>query len=235
MQLFFNSNLNEQSSVISFSNEESKHIISVLRKKEKDILHITNGDNFLFKAKIISASPKICSAKIITCEKINSNKNYYLHIAIAPTKSAERFEWFIEKATEIGIDEITPIICKNSERKTIRPERLIKIMQVAIKQSLQFKLPKLNKTLSFFEFINQHFQGQQLFIAHCKNPTKTLKNEIQLNASYTLLIGPEGDFSEEEITKSANNNFKPITLSNNRLRTETAGITAVQYLSFLHQ
>ena len=236
MQLFFNSNITKNTQQVTFDKEESRHIVRVLRKKEGDILYITNGSNFLFDVEIIIANDKKCVTKVINCKEINSNRNYYLHVAIAPTKNIDRFEWFLEKAVEIGIDEITPIICKNSERKVVKPERLIKIIQSAMKQSLQFKLPKLNEATHFSDFIQQNFTGE-LFIAHCEDDTSknVLKNVASLNSQYTILIGPEGDFSHEEIEKSFKNNFTPISLGDNRLRTETAGITCVQYISFLHQ
>ncbi|CAM1349268.1 16S rRNA (uracil(1498)-N(3))-methyltransferase [Tenacibaculum halocynthiae] len=236
MQLFYNQHISEDTKQFTFDKDESRHIVRVLRKKEGDILYITNGNHYLFTVEIVIASDKKCIVTIIKKEEKKSSRNYYLHVAIAPTKNNDRLEWFLEKATEIGIDEITPIICKNSERKVVKTERLAKIIQAAMKQSLQYKLPKLNEPVKFSEFIQQQFSSQ-LFIAHCEDDTRknTLKDGIDLASSYTILIGPEGDFSTDEIKKSLSQKFTPITLGNTRLRTETAGLTAVQQISFLHQ
>ncbi|WP_431167436.1 16S rRNA (uracil(1498)-N(3))-methyltransferase [Tenacibaculum halocynthiae] len=236
MQLFYNQHISEDTKQFTFDKDESRHIVRVLRKKEGDILYITNGNHYLFTVEIVIASDKKCIVTIIKKEEKKSLRNYYLHVAIAPTKNNDRLEWFLEKATEIGIDEITPIICENSERKVVKTERLAKIIQAAMKQSLQYKLPKLNEPVKFSEFIQQKFSSQ-LFIAHCEDDAKknTLKGGIDLASSYTILIGPEGDFSTDEIKKSLSQKFTPITLGNTRLRTETAGLTAVQQISFLHQ
>ncbi|WP_422091998.1 16S rRNA (uracil(1498)-N(3))-methyltransferase [Tenacibaculum ovolyticum] len=236
MQLFFNQNITTETKQITFEKEESRHIVRVLRKKEGDILHITNGKGFLFSVEISIANDKRCLATIIKQEEKLNNRDYYLHVAIAPTKNNDRLEWFLEKATEIGIDEITPIICDNSERKVVKIERLSKIVQSAMKQSLQFKLPKLNNSVKFSEFIKQDFVGET-FIAHCEEglEKKLLKNIATPNFKYTILIGPEGDFSTKEIEKSLASKFIPISLGENRLRTETAGINVVQSISFINQ
>ncbi len=236
MQLFFNPNITTETEQITFEKEESRHIVRVLRKKEGDILHITNGKGFLFSVEISIASDKKCLAKIVKKEEKLNNRNYYLHVAIAPTKNNDRLEWFLEKATEIGIDEITPIICDNSERKVVKIERLSKIVQSAMKQSLQFTLPKLNNPIKFSDFIKQDFV-EETFIAHCEENTekKFLKNIASPNAKYTIIIGPEGDFSLKEIEKSLTSNFSPISLGENRLRTETAGLNVVQSIAFIHE
>ncbi|MGB1283278.1 MAG: 16S rRNA (uracil(1498)-N(3))-methyltransferase [Polaribacter sp.] len=240
MQLFYNSAIFVETTQIIFDKIESRHIIRVLRKKEGDILHITNGKGFLFKAEISIANDKKCMATIISSEEKPKPWNYYLHIAIAPTKNNDRFEWFLEKATEIGIDEITPIICQNSERKVVKLERFDKIIQSAMKQSLKFRLPKLNPPTNFSEFIHQDFKGK-VCIAHCEPSDKNLRKvEKQLlqavihpSEKVTILIGPEGDFSSEEITKAMAKNMVPISLGTSRLRTETAGLVAVQNVSFI--
>ncbi|MFT7898561.1 16S rRNA (uracil(1498)-N(3))-methyltransferase [Tenacibaculum ascidiaceicola] len=236
MQLFYNSDLLTTSKEITFNKDESRHIIRVLRKKEGDILHITNGNGILFFAEIIIGNDKKCIAKIIKYEEKPRTRDYYLHVAIAPTKNNDRLEWFLEKATEIGIDEITPIICKNSERKVVKTDRLQRIVQSAMKQSLQFTLPKLNTPTSFSDFIKNDF-SEEVFIAHCEEHTekKFLKNIASPKSKYTILIGPEGDFSHEEIQESLNKKFIPISLGENRLRTETAGLNVVQSIAYLHQ
>lgn len=235
MQLFFNRSLNSDSKEIIFDREESRHIIRVLRKKENDILHITNGAGYFFSAKISLASDKKCIASIVSVQEKQKQWDYYLHIAIAPTKNNDRLEWFLEKATEIGIDEITPIICNNSERKVVKIERLEKILVAAMKQSLKYHIPKLNNPIKFSEFLAQESNDLQC-IAHCEpSEKKSLSEVVELHSHYTILIGPEGDFSTKEIAASQQKNIIPITLGKSRLRTETAGLVAVQNISFLHQ
>ena len=174
-------------------------------------------------------------AEIISVEEKPKPWQYYLHIAIAPTKLNDRIEWFLEKATEIGIDEITPIICSNSERRNIKPDRFEKIIQSAMKQSLKFTLPKINEPVKFTEFINQDFDGT-ICIAHCEDQQKnSLKSVVNPSEKTTILIGPEGDFSSAEIKKALDKKFIPISLGESRLRTETAGIVAVQNVSFINQ
>ena len=235
MQLFYNPEITKDTTQITFDKIESKHIVRVLRKKENDILHITNGFGFLFEAKITVASDKKCIAEIISVEEKPKPWQYYLHIAIAPTKLNDRIEWFLEKATEIGIDEITPIFCSNSERRNIKLDRFEKIIQSAMKQSLKFTLPKINEPLKFTDFINQDFDGT-ICIAHCEDQQKnTLKSVVNPSEKTTILIGPEGDFSSAEITKALEKEWIPISLGESRLRTETAGLVAVQNVSFINQ
>lgn len=235
MQLFYNSDISKETKQITFDKIESKHIVRVLRKTEGDILKITNGKGFLFDAEINFANDKRCAANIIKIEEKPKPWSYYLHIAIAPTKNNDRLAWFLEKATEIGIDEITPIICTNSERRVVKTERLEKIIQSAMKQSLKFTLPKLNAPLKFNEFLNQDFKGR-VCIAHCENqPKNTLKEILKPAEKTTILIGPEGDFSAKEIEKAIALNFTPISLGESRLRTETAGLVAVNLVSFINQ
>ena len=235
MQLFYNPNITPETTTITFDKIESRHIVKVLRKKEGDILTITNGNAFVFEAKITVASDKKCLAEIITSDKKEKHWDYYLHIAIAPTKNNDRMEWFLEKATEIGIDEITPIICQNSERKVVKLDRFEKIIQSAMKQSLKFTLPKLNDVQKFPDFIEQKHEGQ-ICIAHCEElEKKTLLNTIKPKEKVTILIGPEGDFSSTEIEKALAKNYIPISLGESRLRTETAGIVATNAISFINQ
>jgi len=233
MQLFYSPDINSECTQYTFSKEESKHIVRVLRKKEGDTLNITNGKGYLFSVEISLADAKNCLVQINETKQIE-NHNYSLHIAIAPTKMNDRMEWFLEKATEIGIDEITPIFCDNSERKVIKKERFEKIIQSAMKQSLQMQLPKLNEAVSYKEFVNQDFTGQ-LFIAHCEEQEKTqLHSQIKPKGNYTILIGPEGDFSTNEIKLAISKGFTPVALGNTRLRTETAGIVACHTAALLN-
>lgn len=235
MQLFYSDIINSDNNQFTFDKVESKHIVRVFRKKEDDILFITNGKGVLFKVKVLIANDKKCLCEILSVEKKEREHNYYLHIAIAPTKNNDRLEWFLEKATEIGIDEITPIICKHSERKVIKKERLEKVVISAMKQSLKFHLPKLNDAIPFKEFIQKSNSGQQ-FIAHCEeSDKKSLKQELILNTDTTILIGPEGDFSSEEIEKALAKNFTPVSMGTSRLRTETAGVVAAHTIALLNE
>jgi 16S rRNA (uracil1498-N3)-methyltransferase len=233
MQLFYNPEITENTSQITFSKEESKHIVKVLRKSVGDVLHITNGNGWLFNAEIQMADIKHCIAVIIS-KKEQPKRNYELHLAVAPTKMNDRYEWFLEKATEIGIDTITPIICDHSERKVIKIDRFEKIVQSAMKQSLNCYLPKLNTAILFKDFLNQDIDGQK-FIAHCEDThRKSLKQELKVNSKITILIGPEGDFSVKEIEMAIQNKFIPVTLGETRLRTETAAIVACFTTAFIN-
>lgn len=235
MQLFYNADITQEVSQITFDKTESRHIVRVLRKKEGDILHITNGKGILFSAEIIIASDKKCMAVIQQFEERTKHWNYELHMAVAPTKNNDRFEWFLEKATEIGIDEITPIICQNSERKVVKQERFHKIIQSAMKQSLQFQLPRLNEPVSFSKFISQSFGGK-VCIAHCRKQEKNhLVSVVKPSEKITILIGPEGDFSDKEIELCVHKNFLPVSLGKNRLRTETAALVALQSVAFVNE
>lgn len=234
MQLFYNSSITENVTSFVFDKEESKHIIKVLRKKESDILFVTNGLGFLFKTEIALASDSKCTVKIVSFEKQEMPK-FHLHLAVAPTKMNERYEWFLEKATEIGIQEITPIICEHSERKIIKTDRFQKIIESAMKQSLHYYVPKLNDPIPLKEFLKKKLEGQK-FIAHCEETDKkSLKNELISNGNITILIGPEGDFSVKEIQLAIENNFIPVSLGNTRLRTETAAVVACHSVVFKNE
>lgn len=234
MQLFYSPDITENSSQFTFNREESKHIVKVLRKNIGDTLHITNGNGWLFTAEIAIPNINKCNA-IIVSKTLQPKRNYNLHLAVAPTKMNDRYEWFLEKATEIGIDSITPIICDHSERKIIKPERFERILQSAMKQSLSCYLPKLNEAISFQDFVKQDFNNE-LFIAHCEETNKkSLKEQLQPKTDITILIGPEGDFSVKEITQALENNFTPVTLGKTRLRTETAAIVACHSAAFTNE
>ena len=233
MQLFYNSSLDNSFKQFSFSTEESKHIVKVLRKKEGDILKITNGKGYLFDAKILEANQKKCKAQITDTEKIIP-RLHTLHLAVAPTKINDRFEWFLEKATEIGVNEITPILCDHSERKVIKPERLEKVLQSAMKQSLQTYLPKLNPLTSYKDFLEK-VKGDLKFIAHCEDEEKAeLKRRVAADKDVVILIGPEGDFSGKEIDLAYEKGFVPVSLGRNRLRTETAAIYACTAVAIIN-
>ena len=181
MQLFYFKDIDQTTTSFSFDKEESKHIIKVLRKIESDILFVTNGLGYLFKTEITLASDSKCTCNIISFDK-QEKPNYHLHLAVAPTKMNERYEWFLEKATEIGIHEITPIICDHSERKIIKRERFDKILLSAMKQSNQYYLPQFNDSITFAAFVKKEINGQK-YIAHCeelekKSPSGPIKSVV---------------------------------------------------------
>ncbi|RTL11880.1 MAG: 16S rRNA (uracil(1498)-N(3))-methyltransferase [Flavobacteriaceae bacterium] len=234
MQLFYNPDIKQGDITFFFDKEESKHIVKVLRKKENDKIFITNGLGFLFESEIILASEKKCEVKI-TKEIFQEPDKFYTHIVVAPTKMNDRLEWFLEKATEIGIHEITPIICDHSERKVYKIDRAEKIIQAAMKQSLHYYLPKINEPISFAQFVKSNSDGQK-FIAHCEETDKkSFKNEVKKDEKIIILIGPEGDFSTKEINLAIENHFIPVTLGNTRLRTETAALVACHTIALINE
>ena len=210
----------------TLSEEESAHCVRVLRYSVGDDILITDGRGTTYTARITNPHPKHCDFEIISREKQEKHHAFHLHIAIAPTKNIERMEWAIEKCVEIGVDEITPLLCRFSERKQLRTDRLEKIILSAAKQSLTPYLPVLHELTPYDEFIRRQNQGQR-FIAHCyKEDKRVLKNEIEQGRAVLVLIGPEGDFSEQEIRDALALGFIPVSLGNSRLRTETAAVVA---------
>ncbi|KAB1071922.1 16S rRNA (uracil(1498)-N(3))-methyltransferase [Tamlana haliotis] len=234
MQLFYNPDISEISTQLLFDKTESRHIVKVLRKTVGDTLHITNGKGWIFTAELVTPNINKCMANIISKEQ-QKPRNFNLHLAVAPTKMNDRYEWFLEKATEIGIESITPIICDHSERKVVKTDRFDRILQSAMKQSLNAYLPQLNAPVNFKDFIEQDFSGQ-LFIAHCEETQKkSLKQALAPKIDVTILIGPEGDFSPKEIDLALENKFIPVTLGTTRLRTETAAIVACHSVAFSNE
>jgi 16S rRNA (uracil1498-N3)-methyltransferase len=224
MQLFFCENLALNTEVI-LSQEESFHAAQVLRMRSGDFIHLTDGLGHLFKGELLKVDSKKSLVRLVE-ELPLKPATTHLHIAIAPTKNIDRFEWFLEKATEMGIAEITPLLCRYSERKEIKPERLNKVIVAAAKQSHHFMFPRLNPILKFEEFINSS-TSESKYIAHCESSEKNdFGKSIIGKKSSLLLIGPEGDFSEQEIQLAISNNYLPVSLGESRLRTETAGVYA---------
>jgi len=215
------------------TSEESWHCAKVLRKKSGDAIHLIDGKGNFYEGILELVSEKQSKVQITKGPTAQPKRNYYFHLAIAPTKQMDRIEWMIEKAVEIGIDEISFVSCKNSERTSVKTERIIKIVESAVKQSLQAILPKVNELKNFKEFIQQTNVDQKL-IAHCYDmPKHEIKNVNFKNRSTLVMIGPEGDFSLEEVEFSKQNNFTPISLGTNRLRSETAGLYVCQAVSLL--
>jgi len=232
MNLFYSPGISGK--LFTLNSEESGHLIRVLRMKANDLVHFTDGKGFFYECIIVEANPKKCVVSVEKKYEGADRRNFLLQIGIAPTKNNNRFEWFLEKATEIGIDTITPLICSHSERKEVKTERLNKVISAAVKQSIKSLHPKLEEQQSFISFIKQPFDGQK-FIAYVDK-----ENELSLLKAYLpgnnalVLIGPEGDFSPEEIELARENGFVPINLGQSRLRTETAGVVACHTINLLN-
>lgn len=214
--------------------EEAQHCIKVLRKKEGDEILLADGKGNFYDAEIIQANPKHCIVNIVKSIFQKKNWNFNIQIAFAPTKNMDRVEWFAEKATEIGIDHFSPILCQYSERKEIKLQRIEKILVSAMKQSQKAYLPRLDKMQSFSQFVKQEFDGQK-FIAHCYPQEKPILKEVYKKGMNALiLIGPEGDFSEKEVEEAILSGFQPISLGESRLRTETAALAACHAVHVLN-
>ena len=228
MNLFYETNILE---TLTLNEDESAHCSRVLRLKNNDIIFITDGKGNLYESEIVEINPKRTVINIINSIENFEKRNYSLHIAIAPTKNIDRIEWFVEKATEIGIDKISFLLCENSERKIIRTDRINKIVESAMKQSYKAFHPIISEMVKYENFVKNN-NSKNKFIAHCENAEKQyLANIIEKSSEYLILIGPEGDFSKSEIELANSNGFQPISLGNSRLRTETAGIVACDIIS----
>lgn len=221
----------------TLSEEESAHCVRVLRYTAGDEILITDGRGTTYTARITNPHPKHCDFEIIASEKQEKHHAFHLHIAIAPTKNIERMEWAIEKCVEIGVDEMTPLLCRFSERKQLRTDRLEKIILSAAKQSLTPYLPVLHELTPYDTFVREQAKlNQQNFIAHCyKDEKRFLKDEMELSRDVLVLIGPEGDFSEKEVADALALGFVPVSLGNSRLRTETAAVVACHTAVLLNE
>ncbi|MDB5121101.1 MAG: rRNA ((1498)-N(3))-methyltransferase [Sphingobacteriales bacterium] len=237
MHIFYTPDLSKTSNELySLNEEESKHCIRVLRLTIDDRIILIDGIGGFYEAKILEPNPKRTLIQILSKRDNYNNKGYYLHLAVAPTKNIERFEWFLEKATEIGIDEITPIICDRSERKEVKIERLNKVITSAVKQSIKAYHPLINEPKRLKSFLEGNFQTADCFIAHCNDgEKKEIKNIGSSKSNYLILIGPEGDFTSQEVELAIHKSFIPITLGNSRLRTETAALEACFEINFLNR
>ncbi len=228
----------EEGGLAHFSEEETKHCSQVLRKKQGDTVQFIDGVGHWYEGQIQELTKRKAIVRITAKHEGTDHKSFRLHMAVALLKNMDRFEWFIEKATEIGVDEITPLITENTERSKLRPERLEKIILSAAKQCLRTRLPKLNELVDFEDFIkaNATNESEARFIPHCHKPNLThLKNNCPAGANVTVLIGPEGDFSEAEVAFALSNGFQEVGLGANRLRTETAAITACHTVHLVNE
>jgi 16S rRNA (uracil1498-N3)-methyltransferase len=224
LNLFYTPDIN--SGIYSLNEEESRHCKTVLRLRNDDKVYLTDGRGTLFTCRILDSQARNVTVEVVDSKVDYGRRNYRLHLAVAPTKNIDRFEWFLEKATEIGIDEITPMICEHSERRHLRTDRLNKVVTAAVKQSLKAYHPVINDLIEFKEFVAGARQGQ-LFIAHLdvNDPVHVLKI-YQKGSDVTILVGPEGDFSDSEMASALTAGFQCVSLGHSRLRTETAAVAA---------
>ena len=235
MHIFYTPDIQKQESY-TLTADESRHCIRVLRLKADDEVQLIDGRGNLYSGVIYEPDPRGCKIAVNGMISDYHKRNFHLHIAIAPTRNTDRFEWFLEKATEIGIDEITPLLCSRSERNTLKYERLNKVIVAAMKQSVIAKKPVLNEFTETGAFLKKRFDGHALkFIAHCADGVrKNIDHLYSPGRNVICLIGPEGDFAAEEIELAIKNQFQPVTLGTNRLRTETAGVVACEIFNFLN-
>lgn len=233
MELYYTTNIFETSAILG--EEESYHCIKILRHKTSDVIHFTDGQGRFYKGRIVKADTKKCEIEIIEKEE-RAKKDYYLHIAIAPTKNIDRMEFFLEKAVEIGINEISFLKCERSERKEIKVERLQKIAVSAMKQSKKAFLPLIHSITPYKEFIKKEIPNAAKFIANIGNDQfKGLKDIDSPMRSYLILIGPEGDFSPSEVKAAKESGFQSLSLGENILRTETAGVFVCAFFNIVNQ
>jgi 16S rRNA (uracil1498-N3)-methyltransferase len=231
MHIFYTTAIQENTATLD--EIESHHCIKVLRLKTGDVVILVDGIGGFFEGVISIPDHRSCKISINKIIRDYGKRNYKVHVAIAPTKNIERFEWFLEKSTEIGIDEITPLICQRSERKILRQNRLEKVITSAVKQSVKAYHPVFHPMINFERFLESKFTGTRL-IAHCmEDGRQELIKMKPANSDFTVLIGPEGDFSEAEVKLAISKGFIPISLGASRLRTETAGIVVCQIISDL--
>jgi len=223
MQIFLSNNLTED--LIRLNKDESRHCAKVLRMQEQEKIGVVDGTGTFCIAELTDVNHESTFARVISREENFGARPFKLHLAVAPTKNIDRFEWLLEKSTECGVDEITPIICEKSERRVIKPERLEKILLSAMKQSMRAFLPKLHPAIKLKQFLNAPFDGTAL-IAHCGEGMRSgLQESYVPGTNLLILIGPEGDFSKEEVDLALQQNYQAISLGQHRLRTETAALT----------
>lgn len=221
-----------ENGLVRLDEEESRHLVTVLRRGVGDKLELTDGKGCFYEAELVEVQKKYVLARVLKQTEAATGRAQKIHLAIAPTKQTERMEWLLEKATEIGVDEITPLICRRSERDSLRLDRLEKILVSAMKQSLRAWLPRLNPPTRFPDFVRQSAEPSR-FIAWCaQHPLPHLKSLLQPGQDCVMAIGPEGDFHPEEVEAALRAGFQEVSLGTARLRTETAGLYAVMLANY---
>jgi 16S rRNA (uracil1498-N3)-methyltransferase len=234
MNIFYLPDIKEKG-IVSLDQEESKHLAKVLRLTRGELVYLTNGKGQMFEARVADPSSREATLEILRTIDLYPPRNFNIHIAVAPTKNIDRIEWFVEKSVEMGIEEISFIRTRRSERKHINPERMNKIAVSAMKQSMKPYLPVVNDLTDFSKFISIA-DADQKFIAHLESPaTIHLKKQAVAGSRYLVLIGPEGDFTSEEIDAARAAGFSDATLGPYRLRTETAALTTCNILNLINQ
>lgn len=234
MQIFYAPEINGD--LYTLDENESKHVIRVLRMTTGSAVRLIDGKGNLYDGIITNPDQKKCSISITGITRDFEKRDYKLHIAISPLKNPDRFEWFVEKSVEIGVDEITPLICINTEKPGIKTERINNIIIAAMKQSLKATKTVLNEPCIFNDFLLRDHEGTRM-IAHCNNSFKKIKisDACFKDEDAIILIGPEGDFSEEEIVSATGKGYVNVHLGKSRLRTETAGVAACHSVYFINQ
>ncbi len=234
MQIFYTPDIREDIHILN--EKESRHSVRVLRMKKGDPVRIIDGKGNLFEGIITDPDARGCSVRILNKKENFEKRSYSLHIAISPLRNPGRLEWFTEKCVELGTDEITPLICRNTEKHNIRTDRLQNLIISAMKQSVKTNLTKLNNPVGFNDFISTERKGK-LIIAHCNHrfSRNSIKDIYDKGEDAVILIGPEGDFSEEEILAATGRAYCPVHLGPSRLRTETAGIAACHSIYLINQ
>lgn len=232
MRLFYTDRIDY--GIVTLNEEESRHCVKVMRLRPGDAIDVTDGQGTLYRCRLIDANARECTAAVEDSIHAPNRAPFKLHIAVAPTKNPARMEWLVEKAVEIGVDEITPIVCEHSERSVMKTERLGKVAVSAMKQSLHTHLPVINEPVALTDLTEKAFAGQR-FVAHCDGDYRTpLREAYTPGQDATVLIGPEGGFSDNEIKKALSAGYVPVTMGESRLRTETAALAAVALINLLN-
>ncbi len=236
MQLFYTPDIDLSLDRYTLDEEESNHCVKVLRMRSGETLNLCDGRGNMIEARVADPHPKRCVVEIVSVRPDYNRRPYRLHVAAAPTKNIERYEWFVEKATEIGVDRLTPVLCEHSERKIIKTDRIEKVATSAMKQSLKAFHPQIDPLTPLKDIITAPFDGQK-FIAHCEpDPDKRpLVRSAAPGTDTLILIGPEGDFAPAEIALAKKHGFRSVSLGESRLRTETAGIAAVHTIALVNE
>lgn len=232
MRLFYQPNIDAGDTFLD--TDESGHCVKALRLKQGDLIYVADGKGSIYTCRLTRPDPGKSFFEIVE-RKQEPAKTYFIHIAIAPTKNLDRLEWFVEKSVELGIDKISPILCRTSERKTLRTDRLQRKAISAMKQSLKSRTPEISEPIPFSDLLAHHAESEK-YIAYLDDlPSPHLINLAKKDGQYLVLIGPEGDFSSEEVTNATRLGFQTVSLGNHRLRTETAGIAACHILNLINE
>ncbi|SDC15789.1 16S rRNA (uracil(1498)-N(3))-methyltransferase [Williamwhitmania taraxaci] len=232
MHIFYSNQITDN--IATLPEEESMHCAKVLRLNVGDKVNIIDGVGGFYLGELLFSHPKHCHITILESTLEHGKRPYHLHIALAPTKNIDRFEWFLEKATEMGVDEITPLLCDRSERKEIKLDRSERVVVAAAKQSIHAYMPKVNPMMPLKQFLSREFDGRKA-LAYCEGDTQAqLHHWVMPGESCIVMVGPEGDFSPAEVALAMGKGFTPVSLGNSRLRTETAGVMAAAALSLMN-